>query len=109
MQALKEISTDSEGQLKTAYLNKSSLEIGKKIPILGYLSEIVSIEEDYSLIKINKNITARININSQEKLDLLKQYAFEKAVFVSTVLSTSPEVYVECETVIFGKKQANTI
>jgi hypothetical protein len=47
-----------------------------------------------------------MTIPDQEKIDLLKERAFEPGIFVSTVVNKEPKIVVDCSTVVFGKRQS---
>jgi hypothetical protein len=81
------------------------VKIGKTYPIYGMITDIISTEPGNVVAKINKCIIARINISDSEKIETLKQRAFESGIFVSRVTETEPRVEVECKTIIFGKRQ----
>ena len=82
------------------------VQIGKTYPIFGAITSIGSYDESGLEIKINYNITARLNVSSAEKIETLRQKAFESGIFISTVVAKEPHVVVECQTVIFGRNQA---
>jgi hypothetical protein len=44
-------------------------------------------------------------IPEQEKIELLKERAFEPGIFVSTVTSKENGIAVDCSTVVFGRRQ----
>jgi hypothetical protein len=46
-----------------------------------------------------------MTIPDVEKVELLKERAFEPGIFVSTVKAKDPKLEVDCSTVVFGKKQ----
>lgn len=83
-----------------------TVEIGKTYPIYGMITDIISTEPGQVVAQINRNIIARINISDSEKIETLRDRAFESGIFVSRITETEPQVEVECKTIIFGKKQA---
>ena len=82
-----------------------AVEIGKVYPIYGMITDLISTEPGNVVAKINTNIIARINISDSDKIETLRNRAFESGIFVSRVTETEPRVEVECKTIIFGKKQ----
>ncbi len=87
-------------------LTDGEVEVGKTYPIYGMVTNILEEGPTNVVAEINFSIKARMIIPEQEKIELLKERAFEPAIFVSTVLSKGPEgVEVECSTVVFGRKQ----
>ena len=81
------------------------VEVGKVYPIYGMITDLISTEPGKVVAQINKSIIARINISDSEKIETLRQRAFESGIFVARVTETEPHVEVECKTIIFGKKQ----
>lgn len=82
------------------------VEIGKTYPIFGMITKLISDEPGNVICEINNSIRAKMNVNDVEKVNVLKERAFESGIFVSTVVSKSPGVEVDCQVVIFGKKQS---
>ncbi len=82
------------------------IEVGKRYPIFGMITDFVNDELGNVIVEINFNIRARLQLLNENWIDFLKERAFETGIFVCTVLATSPRTEVECETVIFGKKQS---
>ena len=85
---------------------EGDIEVGKTYPIFGMITRIEEMEGDQVAVEINKNIIAKMTIKTTDRLDLLKQKAFETGIFVSQVISTEPQIEVECQAVIFGRNQA---
>ena len=70
------------------------------------ITEILSCDGDDVTVQINHQISATLKIKSAERLDVLKQKAFESGIFVAKILELEPKIQVECQAVIFGKTQA---
>ncbi len=87
-------------------VTRGEVEVGNTYPIFGMITEFKCDEPGDVVAKINHNITARMNVNDQARIDVLKGKAFETGIFISRVLSLEPQVEVECHKVIFGKPQA---
>lgn len=81
------------------------VELGKTYPIFGMITSIISDKLGEVVAEINYSIKAKMNIVDNVKVDLLKERAFESGIFVCTVMAKEPQVEVECQTVIFGRKQ----
>ena len=79
---------------------------GNTYPLFGMITRLTKDESGEVVAEINNHIIATINIKDQERVDVLKQRAFETAIFVSTVVALEPQLKVECRAIIFGKNQA---
>ena len=84
---------------------EGQVEVGSTYPIFGMITGIINDTPGEVVAQINYNITAKMNIPEQEKVELLKERAFETGIFVSKITKKEPQVEVDCQTVIFGKKQ----
>ncbi len=87
-------------------VSTGEVEVGQTYPIFGMITRVVSDAPGDVVAEINFNITAKMNITDKMRIELLKERAFESGIFVSTVTSKEPTVEVDCQTVIFGRKQA---
>lgn len=83
---------------------KENLEVGKTYPIFGAITRFCSEEIGDVRVELNYYITIIMRVPDQERLNLLKEHAFETGIFVAKVVSNSP-IELECHTVIFGKRQ----
>ncbi len=83
------------------------VEIGQTYPIFGMITAILSHNDAEVLLEINQNIHAHVQLSEPDKLDLLRQRAFETGIFVSKILSTEPIIKVDCRTIIFGRPQGH--
>lgn len=99
--------TDLFAELGIA-VEEGKIEVGKVYPIFGMITGIEEAEADGKriIVEINNNITARMSLKSQDRLNLLKEKAFETGIFVAKVLQIEPRVEVDCQAVIFGRTQA---
>jgi hypothetical protein len=86
-------------------LQSGEVEVGGTYPIFGMITKILGEEPGKVAVELNFNIVARLNIAEQENINLLKERAFESGIFVSTVVAKEPAIEVDCQTVIFGRKQ----
>ena len=82
------------------------VEVGKTYPIFGAITRLVDETPGRVVVEINNNIIARMNIPDEKRLNVLKERAFESGIFVSKIVSKDSQVVVDCQTVIFGKKQS---
>lgn len=82
------------------------VEIGCSYPIYGMITKIIDDTPGEVLVELNFSIRARMSIPDPDKIELLKQRAFEPGIFVSTVRSKDGGIAVDCSTVVFGKRQS---
>jgi hypothetical protein len=81
------------------------VEVGTTYPLYGMITKILDDTPGHVVVEINFAITANMTIPDMDKIELLKQRAFEPGIFVSTVVHKDPKIEVDCSTVVFGKKQ----
>lgn len=81
------------------------VEVGSTYPIYGMITKILDDTPGAVIVELNFSIRANMTIPEKEKIDLLKERAFEPGIFVSTITSKDDGVCVECSTVVFGRKQ----
>src|SRR5690606_17534003 len=80
-----------------------NVEIGKTYPVYGMITKIIQEDPDDFIVEINFNIEARMQIGDADKVQLVKERAFEPGIFVSTVIANDPKIIVDCTTVVFGR------
>ena len=87
---------------------EGNVEIGKVYPIFGMITAIdeAGNETNRVTVEINHNILAKMNLKSTERVNLLKERAFETGIFVAKILELEPQIKVDCQAVIFGRTQA---
>ena len=88
--------------LEIAY---GEVEVGNVYPFYGAITKIIDDTPGAVIVELNHSIRVNLFVPTQEKVELLKQRAFEPGIFVSEVVSKDP-VEVDCSTVIFGKRQS---
>jgi hypothetical protein len=105
---------DSSEAITSLQIIADEVEVGKTYPIIGFISEFIDISDDQVVVQIsfsNKNpehkIRAHMTIPHADKIELLKQRAFEPGIFVSTIISKDEGIVVDCSTVLFGKQTAS--
>jgi len=86
-----------------------NIEIGETYPIFGMITRLIDDTPGNVIVEVNHNVTVRMNIHDSEKIETLKERAFETGIFVAKVVEIEPEVVVECQTVIFGRPQSSRV
>lgn len=81
------------------------VEIGRTYPIYGMITKLLNDAPGNVVVEINFSIRAHMSIPDQDKIELLKERAFEPGIFVSKILSKEDGVTVDCSTVVFGRRQ----
>lgn len=81
------------------------VEVGNTYPLYGMITKILDDSPGHVIVELNFSITANMSIPEAEKIELLKERAFEPGIFVSTVTSKGEKIEVDCSTVVFGKRQ----
>ena len=81
------------------------VEVGKTYPIYGMITKVLNDEPGAVEVELNFSIRANMAIPDTQKIELLKERAFEPGIFVSTVKSKDGGIAVDCSTVVFGKRQ----
>jgi len=84
-------------------LGVADVQVGQTYPIYGAITKFVSEELGNVVIEINENIQATLNIQEQDKLDVLKNRAFDVGIFICIITDLGPTIQAQCSTVIFGK------
>lgn len=87
-------------------ITQGDVEVGKTYPIFGIITKFFDETPGNVIVEINHSIVAKMNITDDVRVQLLKERAFESGIFVSTVTAKDPQVEVECQVVIFGRRQA---
>ena len=83
------------------------VEIGNTYPIYGMITKFLNENPGEIIVELNFSITAHMTIPDSDKVELLKERAFEPGIFISTVTEkdTDSGITVDCQTVVFGRKQ----
>ena len=84
-------------------VSQGNVTEGDTYPIYAMITKILCEEAGAVQVELNFNIKANLTINDREKIETLKERAFEPAIFISTVVNTD-EIEVDCHTILFGKK-----
>jgi hypothetical protein len=85
-------------------VTSGEVEVGKTYPIYGMITKIISEEPGNVIVELNFHIRASMAIPESEKVNLIKQRAFEPGIFVSTIVDKEETIRVKCSTVVFGKR-----
>ena len=86
-------------------VSSGEVEVGQTYPIYGMITKLIDDTPGSVVVEINFSIRANMTIPDQDKIELLKQRAFEPGIFVSTVTSKENGIAVDCSTVVFGRRQ----
>jgi len=81
------------------------VEVGKTYPIYGMITKVLDETPGHVVVEINFSITANMVVPERDKIELLKERAFEPGIFISTVIDKQPTIKVDCQTVVFGRRQ----
>lgn len=85
-------------------LTTGSLELGKTYPLFGIITKIIRERPGEIWVEINRGISARVRMSDPKGVVQLKERLFESGIFVSSVTKLDPDIEVECETIIFGRR-----
>ncbi len=87
-------------------VTSGEVAVGSTYPIYGMITKFLDDTPGSVKVELNFSIKANMAIPDLEKVELLKQRAFEPGIFVSTIVSKEQGIVVDCSTVVFGRKQA---
>lgn len=90
-------------------LTMGSVEEGQTYWIYGWITKFFDETPGHVEVEINFSIRAKMTVPDIDKVELLKERAFEPGIFVCTVLSKDDQVSVDCHTVVFGKRQTMAV
>ena len=92
-------------------VKRGEVEVGSTYPIYGMITDFLNETLGSIEVEINYQIDATLLIESEEKLETLKERAFEPGIFVSTITSKEEgeKMKAEVSTVVFGRKQNNSV
>jgi hypothetical protein len=97
-------------------VQSAPVELGKTYPLYGMITDIIETENTPVKCVVNFNILVTMNLLTPDKLEILRNRAFEPGIFITTIVKVNenPEdkndsikyLYEgECSTVVFGKQQ----
>jgi hypothetical protein len=86
-------------------VTSGEVEVGQSYPIYGMITKLIDETPGQVIVELNFTIRACMAIPDRDKIELLKERAFEPGIFVSTVTSKDNGISVDCSTVVFGRRQ----
>lgn len=81
-----------------------NVTVGETYPLYGMITKFLDDRPGSVIVEINYSTVAELSITDPQMIERLKKRAFDAAIFVSKVLTSSPTVRVSCSTIIFGKQ-----
>ena len=81
------------------------VEVGQTYPLFGMITKILEQTPSKIRLELNFNIIANVTVEDPKRADILRERAFESGIFVSTVVAKEPKIEVNCQTIIFGRRQ----
>jgi hypothetical protein len=79
--------------------------IGETYPLFGMITKVFDDLPGKLICELNFGIRANLFISDNSVRSTIKERIFESGIFVSTVVGKEPQIEVNCQTVVFGKKQ----
>ena len=86
-------------------VSSGEVQVGQTYPIYGMITNILHEEPGNVIVELNFSIQAHMSIPDPQKIELLKERSFEPGIFVSRITGKDDGVTVECNTVVFGRRQ----
>ena len=86
-------------------VQSGEVEIGSTYPIYGMITKFFDDTPGKVVVELNFSIRANMAIPDPQKVELLKQRAFEPGIFVSTITQKEGGICADCSTVVFGRRQ----
>jgi len=80
-------------------------EVGGVYPLYGMITKFLSEEVGNVVVELNFNIELKLNIDSADKVEIIKSRAFEPGIFVTEIIQIEGGIKGDCTTVVFGRKQ----
>lgn len=90
--------------MKVERVDVADVEIGKSYPLYGTITKFIDDRPGTVLVEISYSMIARVRIKDPAAIERLKARAFEPLIVVGRVVGVNPQVVLECEKLIFGKK-----
>ncbi|MGI6524438.1 MAG: hypothetical protein ACOX2O_03970 [Bdellovibrionota bacterium] len=87
-------------------VSSCNVEEGKTYWIYGCITKFIDDTPGNVIVELNFSIRTRLTIQTKEKVELLKERAFEAGIFVCTMLPKNDQLDADCQTVVFGRKQS---
>jgi hypothetical protein len=86
-------------------VTNGEVDIGGTYPIYGMITKFLDEVPGQIIVELNYSIRCSMAIPDKEKIELLRERAFEPGIFISTVTSKDNGIQVDCNTVVFGRRQ----
>lgn len=102
------MSSDSEANFFEKFgleVGQGEVKVGETYPIYGMITKFIDETPGQVVVELNYSIRARMTIPTKDKVELLRERAFEPGIFISTIKSKDEGIVVDCSTVVFGKRQ----
>jgi hypothetical protein len=80
--------------------------VGETYPIFGMITKVIDSTPGQVAVELNFNIRAHLRVSDEKGIETLKERVYESGIFISRIIAKEPSVEVDCQTVIFGKRQA---
>ena len=93
-------------EFENSIVKNGEVSVGETYPLYGMITKIISETPKEICVEINHQYHAVMHIPEPEKIELLKERAFEPGIFVAKVLTKDPIMLVEVTTVVFGKRDS---
>jgi hypothetical protein len=82
------------------------VEVGQTYPIYGMITNFLCDVPGEVTVVVNHNIELAMDIEDDDKIEILKNRTFDPGIFVSTIEQTAPTIKGRCTTAVFGKSQS---
>lgn len=82
---------------------EDDVRLGETYPIYGAITKILNDTPGNMVVLLNDNVEATLNIVDLDKINLIKNRAFDSGIFVCMITETTPRIKAECSTIVFGK------
>ena len=90
-------------------VKQDTVELWQTYPLYGMITKILSDDPGNVRVVLNYSIELLMNIDNEEKIELMKSRCFEPGIFVSTIDEVGENIKASCTTVIFGKKADTSV
>lgn len=87
-------------------VTSGEVEVGNVYPVFGAITRFIDETPGAVVAELNNHIIIKMNVPDETRLSVLRERAFETGIFISKVVEKDPSITLECQTVIFGKKQS---
>ena len=101
----------TKNNLTTQLANLEDIKLDEAYPIYGCITNILEELDRGIVAEVNFNLKIHMLIESNDKIEILKEKSFEPGIFIVKFSSKSDDIndkYIlsgTCSTVVFGRKQ----